>query len=38
VKFLHEHSNKKIFAIAGIGAAAAAALAIGMYMHYKKQR
>ena len=35
---MHERSNKKIFAIAGIGAAAAAALAVGMYMHYKKNK
>jgi hypothetical protein len=38
VKSLHEYNNKKVFAIAGIGAAAVAALAIGMYMHYKKQK
>jgi hypothetical protein len=37
VKFLHENSNKKIFVIAGIGAAAAAALAIGMFMYHKKK-
>jgi hypothetical protein len=28
----------KIYALAGIGAAATAALAIGMYMHYKKNK
>jgi hypothetical protein len=36
---LHQQGNiKKILAVAGIGAATAAVLAVGMYMHFKKEK
>lgn len=34
---MHERSHKKILAIAGIGAIATA-LAVGTYMHIKRQK
>ena len=35
--FLHHNNTKKIFAVAGVGIAAAA-IATGLYMHMKKHR